>query len=319
MSILGMISSQMTGAMERNHLSKVDNRRAMLERQQAKFYHDLSMRKWNETNYGAQVEHLRKAGLNIGLMYGQAGQGGQSQAIKADGGNSGNMGAGSLMGIGMKTPIEVALAKSQIELQESQADKNKAEATKISGVDTDEATTRIASLTQGISNQKAEKELIDIQTSMQKTLTDIQNATKDSQIEQAMWNVKRQMFETYSIGLQNKVDEQTVNDKVNIIKYSAIQEALNNELIKANIGKTKEETKAIAENIMQKWKEISQGWVKLNQGERDLAIKKFKEEIAAEYPDVWKVGGNITNKVWGTIEVWEEWLTGAKPYRRTIK
>ena len=39
--------------------------------------------------------------------------------------------------------------------------------------------------------------------------------------------------------------------------------ALNNALIAANIGKTKAETKAIAETIAQDWTKISQGWVNL--------------------------------------------------------
>ena len=32
--------------------------------------HDLQMDMWNKTNYKAQVEHMKKAGLNPGLMYG---------------------------------------------------------------------------------------------------------------------------------------------------------------------------------------------------------------------------------------------------------
>jgi hypothetical protein len=40
--------------------------------------HDLQMDMWNKTNYGAQMEHMKKAGLNPALMYGGAGQGGQT-------------------------------------------------------------------------------------------------------------------------------------------------------------------------------------------------------------------------------------------------
>lgn len=38
--------------------------------------HELQMEAWNKTNYPAQVEMMRKAGLNPALMYGQAGSGG---------------------------------------------------------------------------------------------------------------------------------------------------------------------------------------------------------------------------------------------------
>jgi hypothetical protein len=50
--------------------------------------HDLQMDMWNKTNYKAQVEHMKKAGLNPGLMYGQAGQGG----------TTGSQGGGSAAG-----------------------------------------------------------------------------------------------------------------------------------------------------------------------------------------------------------------------------
>mgnify|MGYP001328853928 CR=1 FL=1 len=40
--------------------------------------HDLQFDMWNKTNYGAQVQHMIDAGLNPALMYGSAGQGGQT-------------------------------------------------------------------------------------------------------------------------------------------------------------------------------------------------------------------------------------------------
>jgi hypothetical protein len=50
--------------------------------------HDLQMDMWNKTNYGAQVKHMRDAGLNPALMYGSAGQGG----------TTGSQGGGSAAG-----------------------------------------------------------------------------------------------------------------------------------------------------------------------------------------------------------------------------
>jgi hypothetical protein len=39
---------------------------------------ELAMDMWNQTNYKAQVDHMKKAGLNPALMYGSAGQGGST-------------------------------------------------------------------------------------------------------------------------------------------------------------------------------------------------------------------------------------------------
>ena len=59
------------------------------------------------------------------------------------------------MGMG----IQGAMAVSQIEVNKASAEKMKAEAKKIAGVDTEKTGVEIASLTQGINNQKAEEEL----------------------------------------------------------------------------------------------------------------------------------------------------------------
>ena len=36
----------------------------------------MQMQMWEDTNYAAQVEQLKKAGLSVGLMYGKGGAGG---------------------------------------------------------------------------------------------------------------------------------------------------------------------------------------------------------------------------------------------------
>jgi len=56
----------------------------------------LQMDMWNKTNYGAQVDHMKEAGLNPALMYGSAGQGGQT-------GSQGGGSAGS--GAAPKAPV----------------------------------------------------------------------------------------------------------------------------------------------------------------------------------------------------------------------
>jgi hypothetical protein len=60
--------------------NKQDRTNAMMQYQNQrnlnKQGHRLQMDMWNKTNYGAQVDHMKEAGLNPALMYGSAGQGG---------------------------------------------------------------------------------------------------------------------------------------------------------------------------------------------------------------------------------------------------
>ena len=100
---------------------------------------------WDYTNAENQVEHLKNAGLNIGLMYGQSGAGGMG----ASGGahqSSPDQPQGNPVGMALQVQQleqQRRMNDAQIGLAEAQAEKANAEATKISGVDTQEALKRI--------------------------------------------------------------------------------------------------------------------------------------------------------------------------------
>lgn len=100
---------------------------------------------WDYTNAENQVQHLKNAGLNIGLMYGQSGAGGMG----ASGGAhqaAPDQPQGNPIGMALQAQqIEQQrrMTDAQISLTEAQASKAEEEAKKIGGVDTAEAWKRI--------------------------------------------------------------------------------------------------------------------------------------------------------------------------------
>ena len=78
--------------------------------------HQLQMDMWNKTNYGAQIEHMKKAGLNPALMYGMSGGGGTTAG--SQGGGSASSGSAVQM-----HPMDMA----NLSLVQAQKDKLKAE------------------------------------------------------------------------------------------------------------------------------------------------------------------------------------------------
>tara|TARA_R110002074_G_scaffold342714_1_gene513264 strand:+ start:336 stop:1160 length:825 start_codon:yes stop_codon:yes gene_type:complete len=109
--------------------------------------HDLQMDMWNKTNYGAQMEHIKGAGLNPGLMYGMSGGGGTTAGSQGGGGaqsggapqvkESDVSGQGAIMGL---------QNAGQLALMKAQENKLNAEAKKIGGVDTDQTSEAIKKL-----------------------------------------------------------------------------------------------------------------------------------------------------------------------------
>ena len=152
---------------------------------------------WDYTNAENQVNHLKNAGLNVGLMYGQSGAGGMG----ASGGahqSSPEQPQGNPVGMALQVQqIEQQrrMNDAQIALAEAQASKANEEAKKIGGVDTQEALKRI----EGIASQielnlkegnykealsdltKAEKEA----TKALKDLREMQEGLTSAQISEA--------------------------------------------------------------------------------------------------------------------------------------
>ena len=140
MSVLGIGLGMMQGHQnerrnyrnERNLANQQYGNQRMLNQQG----HDLQMDMWNKTNYGAQVGHMKDAGLNPALMYGSAGQGGTTGS---QGGGSASKGS-SQMNKGVDP--NAMLLKAQIEGIKAKANSDNASAEASRGYQADESGSR---------------------------------------------------------------------------------------------------------------------------------------------------------------------------------
>lgn len=109
-------------------LQSVYNKQAGVRSQQ------LGMKTWDETNYGAQVEHMKKAGLSTGLMYGGSGAGGATTGGAMEQGVSGgNAPQAKGMDIGQIASIGLMTAQSEKLKAETENIKEGTEKTHIEG------------------------------------------------------------------------------------------------------------------------------------------------------------------------------------------
>lgn len=194
---------------------------------------------WDYTNAENQVNHLKNAGLNIGLMYGQSGAGGMG----ASGGAhqaSPEQPQGNPVGMALQVQQleqQRRMNDAQIALAEAQAQKAGAEATKISGVDTQEALKRI----EGIGSQielnlregnykealtelkKAEKEA----TEALKNLREMQEGLTKAQISEAFAiatyyseKAHTEYWTRENEKIQNEYLKDTYDDRVEAVYYN---------------------------------------------------------------------------------------------------
>ena len=194
---------------------------------------------WDYTNAENQVNHLKNAGLNIGLMYGQSGAGGMG----ASGGarqEAPDQAQGNPIGMALQAQqIEQQrrMNDAQIALAEAQANKANTEANKIAGVDTQEALKRIEEASSRIELNLREGNYKEALTELTKAEKEATNALKSlREMQEALTSAK--ISEAFAIAgyysekahteywtkenekIQNQYLKDTYNDRVDAAYYN---------------------------------------------------------------------------------------------------
>ncbi len=212
-----------------------------------RYQNKMAKEMWDATNVGAQVGHLKDAGMSVGLAYNGSGAGGTT----AGGGSGGNIntgdapkGGGEIMGL--------QLMNAQKGLLEAQTRKADADAKKTAGPDTRLTT--------------AQGGLAEIQASLAAdTYEDTQNKIKGE--AQKLLGQGRQEA---SKGQEMHETEET---RISIKEAELVGISLANELKREGIKQTQEQVNALIESVKQKWAEVGvkKDKLKLDQFINDVA------------------------------------------------
>jgi hypothetical protein len=138
---LGRAETKRGNATERGFMEQQYQNQRSLNQQG----HDLQMDMWNKTNYGAQLQHMKDAGLNPALMYGMGGGGGATTGSQG-GGSAAKGNAQKQMGIeGLMAASQAALNDSLGKKAQQEGNLAETRANELRG-DTKEQDTRIANI-----------------------------------------------------------------------------------------------------------------------------------------------------------------------------
>ena len=230
--------------------SKLMDLQAFYNRQMLDYQNERAFDLANRMSYKWQVEQMKKAGLNVGLMYSK---GGGSQPTMGTG--SANVNAPQAMPQTMV--MDMAAQTANIELAKAQAEKAKAEAKKISGVDTMIGEKTIENLTQGIENMKVRQRL----EATQANIADIDEAIKAGTFEEALSiirNTSRQLNAAANIAEgDSDVNKATVNTRINTAKQELINKTIEADVMKQGIEVDKATINKMSQDIKQGWKKLS--------------------------------------------------------------
>ena len=279
-SVMGMALQHANDRRQLEQQGKLQQLQIRGSKEMTDYNYAKQLQMWHDTNYSAQMEHLKKAGLNPGLIYGMSG-GGATTTGSGSGSVSGAnapVGGGEIMGM--------MLGQAQIKLMEAQAKKTEVEAEKIGGVDTALANTQISSLTQGIEESKAKQALTEVQTELGEIDRNFRNDTYKASVKGLEYNVNKALQELEILRNEAKISGEVWQDKVQIIQGEAAGILLRNELLKYQGDNTQADTdlkrqtiQKIVQDMQSQLRELSQKDRSLSQEDQHIIIQKARNAL----------------------------------------
>lgn len=286
---LGEIFAGLDDRRQVKQQGKLQNLQIQGQEQLMDYGYNKQMQMWNATNYPAQMQQLEKAGLNPGLMYAKGGAGGiTGSPVTGVSGAQAQQNPGELtaaMGIANQN----ALMASQRNLMDAQAKETNVRADKEAGVETELGHIQIASLTQGIQNQRAIELLTKAQTIMQGLENKIVGDTVEEREDYIVMQTSQATEQVNQAIQQTFIDRATANAKIDTIRAAAIGQILQNSLTKAQTGQAQSQTAVNQTEINKMAQDIAQGWTDLSQKEQQIKLNEWmnKAEIKLGNKAVW--------------------------------
>lgn len=243
---MGLLLEKHNDKRQLEQQKKLQELQLLGQKQMGIFNREQAMQMWKDTNFKAQLEQMKLAGISPGLIYGMSGAGGSSTNVASGstGSTSAPVGGGEIMNYTAQG-LNLALLKAQKENIESQTAKNQAEAAATSGYKQEEARASISLMGQEIKNKQAQKLLTDADTHLKNIQGQIQGSTIKEQVDEIVWNALKANELLDQASRDTFIKKATQDDIIKTIHTEAIKAILTNTLIRAQTKMTGEQTQNI--------------------------------------------------------------------------
>lgn len=245
-AIAGGAMGMIQNAQQRRQQAQLMQSQQNYSMQMSEYQRQMQMQMWRDTNYKAQKEQMKAAGLNPALMYGMGGGGGSTTGGGAV--TTGVPQPAAQINVGEQA-LQYALLRAQKENIEADTRVKQVDATKKEGVDTEQV--------------KAGTELTKVQTQIGKIDEWVKGKSAEDAADLIMWQAQKIMNEANNEWQQGIVDKATMQSRMEMAKVELAGMYVDNELKRTQTGQVKEQTRAIGEQIrnwiregVQRWKQL---------------------------------------------------------------
>lgn len=262
-SIFGALDEAILG--DRRRQKQLDQQRKLQDlqikgnKQLMDYGYDQQLQMWEDTNYGAQMEQIKKAGLNPAMIYGSGGGGGGQLGA----GVAGTVGSGEASNEAQQKMADNAMMQTSLDRRRQNAEIKLLEA-QAGNIDKDTGVKEvtISSILEGIENTRVQRQGYVLENEYNELRNHIQGSTLDEAINNIKYSVNNLV--KYGQLLDEQIDGLQID---NNIKYAS-----GNSVI--------EQQRLMAENLFVDLlvKAAEEGYIKAKTGEANAsAILKGEE------------------------------------------
>lgn len=257
------------------------------QKQMNKFDQELALEMWDKTNYAAQTEQMRKAGLNVGLMYEGGGMGG-STAGAGSGSPVKEASApvgGDEMGMAMQTGVAGRLAAAQEQLMYSQAKNLDADTENKTGVDRDLKTNEIQEIIARTNNEKLKNEYQNYQNTIASVQAEIAQKSMDELLNQLANAGIKLAGEAQSAISDGQIKANTASNVIEQINMGTVEKQLSIASQKIGLKIDEANVKKITREILKMDTDFRKEWREWEQAEKERWVKEKMADVLKQQTD----------------------------------
>jgi hypothetical protein len=250
---MGILNSQL----QLNNNQEMLNQQVTANEKLADYQEGINRQMWDYTNYENQVKHLQNAGLNPALLYGKGGGGGMSVGTGSTGvaaQNAPNPSQSVAMG------LQLTQNMAQNELMKAEANKANAEANALNGWQKDKGVAETNLTIAKTDNVNANTAIAEVNKQIQDVALKASQGTLDSVIESAKDNKKILDEQLDALKRNNDINEATKQTSIDQAKINYTLSLLDGALKNSQINVNNSIVKVNDQEIKQGVAKIAQGW-----------------------------------------------------------
>lgn len=262
---------------------------AMLARQNARFFNDLSHTQWLRTNFSAQLREMKKAGLSPGLML-SPGAGGGAQPMQGGSPGGTNPNA-NFMSIG----LDMMRQKAEIDNLNANTEKTLADAEFRKGVETESTKANIANTIQDTKNKRAIEQGQYIDNFLNSTEAKYRGKTLEANLDVLKWTVNKIQKEVSILNSEDYVQQNIREERIRNAQLDNMNTFVSTQLMNSNIEVNKVQIDKFNKEIWQMVEQINLLGRDISTKEEANRIRDFEAELRAKYPSIMNALGSGAN------------------------